>query len=92
MKKVSIDELVEVANRYPNYTIDVTENRTNRNYYNIHDDIIDNMVEWNCGNLDYVLDCVVNFFNDGGYIDSYQLGGKTSDIEQLKLICDSWDR
>lgn len=93
MKQVTIQELIEITNRHSNYTIDIEENRTNRNYYNVHDDIIDNLVEWNVGNFQFVLDSVVNVFDDNGeYVETYQINPKTSDLDELKYICDNWDR
>ena len=93
MKQVTIQELIEITDRHPNYTIDIEENTTDRNYYNVHDDIIGNMVEWNVANFQFVLESVVNVFDETGeYIETYQIKDNTSDLDELKYICDNWDR
>lgn len=93
MKQVTLEQLIEITNRHSNYTIDIEENSVNRNYYNVHDDIVYNIAEWNVGNFDFGLDSVVNVFDDNGeYIETYQINPKTSDLDELKIICDNWDR
>ena len=90
IKKITITELYTLSLTH-NYTFDTAPNSTNKNYYNVGDDIIDDIVYFNCGRIDWCLDVVINLFNSADeYVDSYLLHPNSDEITRLKEQCNYW--
>lgn len=88
MKQVTITEILNIVEQYPNYSFTI-DDKVDNNYYSIWDDVIYDLVEWNCGNYDYCLQTYIHVYNnENNYMGTYQI----QPTEELKQMCDNWDK
>lgn len=88
MKQVTITEILNIVLQYPNYSFTI-DDKVDNNYYSIWDDVIYDLVEFNCGNYDYCLQTYIHVYNnENNYMGTYQIQA----TEELKQMCDNWDK
>ena len=88
MKQVTITEILNIVEQYPNYSFTI-DDKVDNNYYSIWDDVIYDLVEWNCGSYDYCLQTYIHVYNNEDiYMGTYQI----QPTEELKQMCDNWDK
>ena len=88
MKQVDINELYNIIQSYPNYSFTIDKEPEDV-YYSIWEDILEDLVEWNCGVYDYCLQTYIHVYNEE---DNYMGTYKIQPAEELKQMCDNWDK
>lgn len=89
MKHLSLQQLADTI-KDSNYTFSLEIDKEDKQYFQI-DDIISDIVHWNCGNYEYCLTTFINHFDkEGNYIDTYMITPEGKEIDDLKLYCNNW--